>query len=91
MRERELAIVNRLGLHARASARLVQLLSGFRSQATLTFGGRSVNGKSIMGVMLLAAAQGARVMLTLDGPDEDQAMAAATALFARGFDEQASP
>ncbi len=90
MREQVLPIVNRLGLHARASARVVRLLSGFRSQATLHYGSRSVNAKSIMGVMLLAAAQGARVTLTLDGPDEDQAMAAAEQLFASGFDEQDS-
>ena len=88
MREQELVVVNRLGLHARAAARVIQLLSGFGSQATLEYRGRSVNAKSILGVMLLAAAQGARVVLRLDGPDEDQAMAAAADLFARGFDEQ---
>ncbi|HMN34690.1 MAG: HPr family phosphocarrier protein [Chiayiivirga sp.] len=88
MREQELVIVNALGLHARAAARVVRLLSGFSSQATLEFRNRSVNAKSILGVMLLAAAQGARVVLRLDGPDEDEAMAAAAALFERGFDEQ---
>jgi phosphocarrier protein len=88
MREQELAIVNALGLHARAAARVVRLLSEFDSQAALEYRGRRINAKSIMGVMLLAAAQGARVRLTLEGPDEDQAMAAAADLFARGFDEQ---
>jgi phosphocarrier protein HPr len=87
MLERELEVVNRLGLHARAAAKLVQLLSGFRAQATLAARGREVNGKSIMGVMLLAAGQGSRVVLRLDGPDEVAAMDAASELFARFFDE----
>jgi len=55
MLEREIPVVNRLGLHARAAARLVQLLAGFQSRATLIGGGREVNAKSIMGVLLLAA------------------------------------
>ncbi|NLB13848.1 MAG: HPr family phosphocarrier protein [Gammaproteobacteria bacterium] len=88
MLERELTVSNRLGLHARAAARVVNLLSGFQSHATLECRGRSVNAKSIMGVMLLAAAQGTRVTLKLEGPDEAQAMAAAETLFANGFDEQ---
>lgn len=88
MRERDLPIVNRLGLHARAAARVVGLLSRFQSAATLEYRGRTVNAKSLMGVMLLAAAQGAQVRLTLDGADEDEAMMAATALFERGFDEE---
>jgi phosphocarrier protein HPr len=87
MVERELEVVNRLGLHARAAAKLVQLLSGFRAQAVLAARGREVNGKSIMGVMLLAAGQGSRVTLRLDGPDEMAAMEAAAALFERFFDE----
>ncbi len=91
MREQELTIVNALGLHARAAARVVRLLSEFDSQAALEYRGRRINAKSIMGVMLLAATQGARVRLTLEGPDEDAAMAAAAALFARGFDEQEVP
>jgi phosphocarrier protein HPr len=87
MVEREIEVVNRLGLHARAAARLVQLLSGFRSSAVLAARGREVNGKSIMGVMLLAAAQGSSVRLRVDGPDEAEAMAAAVELFQRCFDE----
>jgi phosphocarrier protein HPr len=87
MLERELEVVNRLGLHARAAAKLVQLLSGFRSRATLAARGREVNGKSIMGVMLLAAGQGSRVLLRLEGPDEAAAMDAASDLFARCFEE----
>lgn len=87
MLERELQVGNRLGLHARAAAKLVQLLSGFSSQATLTGRGREVNAKSIMGVLLLAAAPGATLVLRVDGDDEAAAMEAAAALFERRFDE----
>jgi phosphocarrier protein HPr len=87
MLERDLTVSNRLGLHARAAAKLVQLLSGFKSQATLTGRGREVNAKSIMGVLLLAAATGATLKLRLDGEDEVEAADAATALFERRFDE----
>lgn len=87
MLERDLPVINRLGLHARAAAKLVQLLAGFRSNATLIARGREVNGKSIMGVMLLAAGQGSSVKLRLDGDDEADAMSAAADLFARYFDE----
>jgi len=85
--ERELLVVNKLGLHARATAKLVQLLSGFRSFATLSAKGREVNAKSIMGVMLLAAGQGTPVMLRVDGDDEADAAAAVVDLFERLFDE----
>ncbi len=87
MIERELLIANKLGLHARATAKLVQVLSAYRSNATLTAKGREVNAKSIMGVMLLAAAHGTRVVLRLEGEDEAEAMEAAAALFERKFDE----
>ena len=70
MIERELTVSNRLGLHARATAKLVQLLSAYKSNATLTAKGREVNAKSIMGVMLLAAGQGTQVKLRVDGEDE---------------------
>jgi phosphocarrier protein HPr len=89
MLERDLQVINRLGLHARAAAKLVQLLGGYRARATLTARGREVNGKSIMGVMLLAAAQGSTITLRLDGEDEAEAMAAVTSLFERYFDEGA--
>jgi phosphocarrier protein len=85
--ERELLIANRLGLHARATAKLVQLLSGFRSNATLAAKGREVNAKSIMGVMLLAAGKGTPVLLRVEGEDEDAAAEAVAALFGRLFDE----
>ena len=87
MLERELHVNNRLGLHARAAAKLVQLLSGFKSQATLTGRGREVNAKSIMGVLLLAAAPGATLLLKVDGEDEAAAAASVAALFERNFDE----
>jgi phosphocarrier protein HPr len=87
MLERDLLVVNKLGLHARAAVKLVQLLGSFSANATLASRGREVNAKSIMGVMLLAAAQGTTVHLRLDGPDEAQAMEAAAALFERCFDE----
>ena len=88
MIERELLVANKLGLHARATAKLVQVLSGFRSNATLLAKGREVNAKSIMGVMLLAAGHGTRVVLRLDGGDEAAAMEAAADLFERRFDEE---
>jgi len=87
MLEQSIQVINRLGLHARAAAKLVQLLSGYQSKAWLVRGSREVNAKSIMGVMLLAAAQGSEVLLKLDGPDETEALAAAQDLFARRFDE----
>ena len=87
MLERELKVANRLGLHARAAAKLVQLLSGFRSQVTLTGRGREVNAKSIMGVLLLAAAPGATLVIRVEGEDEEAAMQAAADLFDRRFDE----
>jgi phosphocarrier protein len=87
MIERELIVSNRLGLHARATAKLVQLLSQFRSACTLTAKGREVNAKSIMGVMLLAAGQGTPVKLRVEGEDEQAAADAVAALFERRFDE----
>ncbi|HET8818037.1 MAG TPA: HPr family phosphocarrier protein [Xanthomonadaceae bacterium] len=89
MIERELTVANRLGLHARATARLVQLLSGYRCEATLSARGRQVNAKSIMGVMLLAAGHGSNVVLRVEGEDEAAAADAVAALFERRFDEDA--
>jgi phosphocarrier protein HPr len=87
MIERELTVSNRLGLHARATAKLVQLLAPFRSNCTLTAKGREVNAKSIMGVMLLAAGQGTQVTLRVEGEDEEATAEAVCALFERRFDE----
>lgn len=87
MLERELTVSNKLGLHARATAKLVQTLSSFSANATLMAKGREVNAKSIMGVMLLAAGQGTPVTVRVDGNDEAQALAAVVELFQRNFDE----
>jgi phosphocarrier protein len=87
MIERQIEITNRLGLHARAAAKLVQLLGGFKSSAWLVYKEREINAKSIMGVMMLAAGVGATVTLRVDGSDEEQAADAAVDLFQRRFDE----
>ncbi len=87
MIEREIEIINQLGLHARAAAKLVQLLGAFRANAWLGHKGREINAKSIMGVMMLAAGHGSTITLRLDGEDEEAAMTAAIDLFQRRFDE----
>ncbi len=87
MLEQDVVISNRLGLHARASAKLVQLVQGFKSTVWLVSKGREVNAQSIMGVMMLAAGLGATLTLRADGPDEQAALAAVVELFERKFDE----
>ena len=87
MIERTLKVENRLGLHARASAKLAHLLSGFAANAFLTYRGREINAKSILGLMTLAAAQGSELLIKLDGKDEEKAWAAVSDLFQRKFDE----
>jgi phosphocarrier protein HPr len=87
MLEREITISNRLGLHARASAKLVQALHEFQSATVIAYRGKEVNAKSIMGVMMLAAGLGAKIHVRADGPDEESAMAAMVDLFERKFDE----
>ncbi len=87
MLEQEIVVSNRLGLHARASAKLVQLVNGFRSTVMLVGDGREVNAKSIMGVMMLAAGLGSTVTVRADGPDEHEAVEAVADLFERKFDE----
>ena len=89
MVEREIVVSNKLGLHARASAKLVQLVQGFKSTIWLIGEGREVNAKSIMGVMMLAAGIGTPLTLRAEGPDEDLALDAVIALFDRKFDEGA--
>jgi phosphocarrier protein len=88
MPQREVEIVNRLGLHARAAARLTEVAGRFRSSVWISRDGRRVNAKSIMGVMMLAAPKGARVLIETEGPDEDEALAAVTALVAERFGEE---
>jgi len=80
-------IVNKLGLHARASAKLTQAASGFKSEVWLERSGRRVNAKSIMGVMMLAAAKGATVTVDTQGADEEAALRAILALIADKFGE----
>lgn len=87
MLEQDIVISNKLGLHARASAKLVQLVSGFRSTVMISCRGREINAKSIMGLMLLAAGIGTPIRLRVDGEDEAAAMAAVVDLFNRKFDE----
>jgi len=74
MHKRTVTIVNKLGLHARAAAKFVTLASGFESDVQLLRGDREVNGKSIMGVMMLAAGKGTEIELVADGPDEQEAL-----------------
>ena len=80
-------IVNRLGLHARASARFVSLASEFKSEIMLRRDGQQINGKSIMGIMMLAAAQGSQLELCVEGQDEENAVQALTQLIADRFGE----
>ena len=80
-------IQNPLGLHARAAARFVHAASTFPCRVRVTRGGREVDGKSIMGLLLLAAAQGSEISISGDGPDEEAAVAALCALIERGLDE----
>jgi phosphocarrier protein len=87
MQQREVEIVNRLGLHARASAKLTQLAAKFQSEVHIARAGRRVNAKSIMGVMMLAAGKGAKVTLETAGPDETEAMSALCALIGDCFGE----
>lgn len=85
---RELQIINKLGLHARAAAKLVKLSSSFASNIDIEKEGQQVNSKSIMGVMMLAASCGSMVTLRVEGSDETEATDAITDLINRRFDEE---
>ena len=87
MKAVDITVVNKFGLHARPSAKLTQLATSFKSEVWLTGKGRRINAKSIMGVMMLAAACGSTLLLEVEGPDEDQASEALQALFRDGFGE----
>ena len=87
MLQREVEIINKLGLHARASAQLTQVAGTFEADVWLSRNGRRVNAKSIMGVMMLAAAKGSTVVVEAEGADEAEAMAAVTQLVADRFGE----
>jgi phosphocarrier protein len=87
MQQQEVEIVNRLGLHARASAKLTQLAGGYACEVWLSRNGRRVNAKSIMGVMMLAAAKGSKVVVETNGADEEDAMQALVKLIGGKFGE----
>ncbi len=87
MLRQEIEIVNQLGLHARASAKLTQLAGSYKSEVWMARDGRRVNAKSIMGVMMLAAARGTKIEFEIDGPDEQAAMDAIIALINDKFGE----
>ena len=87
--ERTVDIVNRLGLHARAAAKLVTLASKFTSDVRVRKDAREVSGKSIMGVMMLAAAQGSQITLIAEGEDEEKALEELCGLVADRFGEEA--
>ena len=87
MIQQELEIINKLGLHARASAKLTQLAAKYKSEVWMTRNKRRVNAKSIMGVMMLAAGIGAKVILEVEGVDEQDCFAALQALIADRFGE----
>lgn len=87
MLQRDVEIVNRLGLHARASAKVTQTAAKFSSDVFMTRNGRRINAKSIMGVMMLAAPKGSLVTLEVNGADENDAMAALVKLIAERFGE----
>jgi phosphocarrier protein len=87
MLTREITIVNRLGLHARAAAKFVQTAGRFPCEIEVSRGAKKINGKSIMGVMMLAAAQGALIEITTQGAEEEAALDALAALVADGFGE----
>lgn len=87
MIQKEIEIINKLGLHARASAKLTQLAAKYKSEVWMSRNGRRVNAKSIMGVMMLAAGKGATVTLEADGADEQECIDALTALIGDKFGE----
>jgi phosphocarrier protein HPr len=86
--KRKIVVINKLGLHARAAAKLVQLTSRFASESQLIRGDRIANGKSIMGVMMLAAGKGTEIELLVDGEDEEEAMDAICELINHRFGEK---
>ena len=87
MLQQEVEIINKLGLHARASAKLTQVAGQFTSDVWVSRNGRRVNAKSIMGVMMLAAAKGSTILVETEGHDEEEAMQALKKLIAERFGE----
>ena len=88
MARAEVQIINKLGLHARAAAKLTQVASGYKCGLWLSRNGRRVNAKSIMGVMMLAAGKGASITIDAEGEDAEAALAALQKLIADKFDEE---
>src|SRR5262245_39359293 len=86
--EKEVSIVNRLGLHARPAAMFVRIASRYRSEIWVSKEGEVVNGKSIMGLMMLAAGQGSKLRICCEGPDADKAIEELEALIKAGFNEE---
>ena len=89
MPSRSVTVANKLGLHARAAARFVHLASGFRSQVKVSRGSHTIDGKSIMGILLLAAAAGTVLTVSTTGDDEQEALDALCSFVAAGFGEDA--
>ena len=87
MTTRTVSISNALGMHARAAAKFVHTASAFQARVTVTRGARTVDGKSILGILLLAAARGTEITVAVDGPDEDDAIATLCRLVESGFGE----
>jgi phosphocarrier protein len=85
--EKEITIINRLGLHARPAAMFVRIASRYRSEIWVEKEGEQINGKSIMGLMMLAAGQGSKLMIRCEGPDADKAMEEIEDLINRRFNE----
>ncbi len=88
---RSVTVVNQLGMHARAAAKFVHLAARYRARVRVAQGGREMDGKSIMGILLLAAACGTTITITADGPDEGDAVASLASLVATGFGEEIAP
>ncbi len=87
MKNKKIMISNKLGLHARAAAKFVRIASGFQSEIMIHLGSHKVSGKSIMGIMMLAAGKGTEISLVTVGPDEDEAMTALENLIINRFGE----
>jgi phosphocarrier protein HPr len=86
--EKELTIINRLGLHARPAAMFVRITSRYRSEVWVAKEGEEINGKSIMGLMMLAAGQGSKLTIRCEGPDADKVMEELEALIQQKFNEE---
>jgi phosphocarrier protein len=91
LNEKQFTVVNALGLHARAAAQLVKVANRFRCDVTVSKDGQNVNGKSIMGVLMLAATCGSTIMVKTDGDDASDAMTAIAKLVEDGFGEGRAP